>query len=246
MNSAITPSTPQKKKHLSRDEKLQIYTLHKAGLCQEKIAKQLQVTKRQVQYTIRNHLTSPKKRSGRPSALNEEQVDELVLFVTSSSATRRMTYLDFSHIAFPNWNVSERVIKGALNRRGYERRIARPKPALTEERKQARLDFAERYCSWTLEQWSKILWTDETWVTGSFHSGTWITRKVRIEISYLYSAFTKINSVMKHTPMTVSCHLHHERAAGCSGDLFRGMKKGHSFSGKKNGGLSQLESTVRE
>ena len=142
------------------------------------------MTKRQVQHTIRNHLTPPKKRSGRPSALNEEQVDELVLFVTSS-ATRRMTYLDLSRIAFPNWNVSERVIKGALNRRGYERRMARPKPALTEERKQARLDFAERHCSWTVEQWSKVLWTDETWVTGSFHSGTWITRKVSIEIFYL-------------------------------------------------------------
>ena len=156
MDSAITPSTPQIKKHLSQDQKLQIHTLNKAGLCQEKIAKQLQVTKRQVQYTIRNHLLSPKKRSGRPSALSEEQLDEFVLFVTSSSATRRMTYLELSCIAFPNWNISERVIKGALNRRGYERRMARHKPPLTEERKQARLDFAERHYFWTLEQWSLI------------------------------------------------------------------------------------------
>lgn len=183
--NTTTPSTPQKKRHLSRDERLQIHTLHKAGLCYENIAKQLQVTKRQVQYAILNRRTSPKKRSGRPSALSEEQVDELVLFVTSSSAARRMTYFELCHIAFPNWNVSDRVIKRALNRRGYERRMARPKPALTEERKQARLDFAERHCSWTVEQWSKVLWTDETWVTGSFHSGTWVTRKVSIEIFYL-------------------------------------------------------------
>ena len=180
MNSTTTPSTPQKKRHLTRDERLQVHTLHKAGLCYESIAKQLRVTKRQFQYAILNHRRSPKKRSGRPSTLSEEQVNELVLFVTSSSASRRMTYFELSQIAFPNWNVSERVIKCALNRRRHERRMVRPKPVLTEERKKLRLDFAERHCSWILEQWSKKLWTDETWVTGSFHSSTWITRKVRI------------------------------------------------------------------
>ena len=126
MISTITPLTSQKKRHLPRDERLQVYTLIKAGLLYESIAKQLRVAKRQVQYAILSHRWSPKKRSGRPSALSEEHVDELVLFVTSSSASRCMTYFELSQTAFPNWNVSERVIKCALNRRGYERRMVGP------------------------------------------------------------------------------------------------------------------------
>lgn len=237
MNSTFIPSTPQKRRHLSRDERLQIHALRMAGQCYEGIAKQLQVTKRQVQYTILNHRRSPKKRSGRPSALGKEQIDELVLFVTSSSAARRMTYFELSLIVFPNWKVSDRVIKGALYKRGYERRIARTKPVLTEERKRARLSFAELHRSWTLEQWSHVLWTDETWITGRFHSGTWITRKVRIEISHVCYPLIQFCSVMRHTPRTVSCHLNHVRAAGCSGDLFGEMRKGLFYSGKKIGGL---------
>ena len=38
---------------------------------------------------------------------------------------------------------------------------------------------------------------------------------------------------MRHTLMTVSRHLHHTRVAGCSGDLFRGTRKGLPFLGKR-------------
>ena len=133
------------------------------------------MTKRQVQYIAQNRNCSPKKRSRRLLVFSEEQVDELVLSVTPWSAVRRVTYFELFHIAFPNWNFSERVIKDALERQGYEWRMARFKPVLTEERNQARLDFAEWHCSWTLKHWSQVLWTDKMWVTGSFHSGIRIT-----------------------------------------------------------------------
>lgn len=199
MNSSLTPSTPQHRRHLSRDERIKIHALREVGLTYERIASELRITKRQVQYAILNHVTSPKKRTGRPPALREQQVDELESFVTSSSIARRMSYFELAKNVFSHWNVSERVIKLALNKRGYERRMARPKPALTEKRKRARLEWAESHRSWTIEQWSQILWTDETWVTGGKHTVTWITRKVSNKICDVCSTHTHDLSVEKPT-----------------------------------------------
>jgi len=33
------------------------------------------------------------------------------------------------------------------------------------------------HVDWTLDQWYKILWTDETWITGGRHTRTWVTRR---------------------------------------------------------------------
>jgi ketohexokinase/beta-glucosidase len=36
--------------------------------------------------------------------------------------------------------------------------------------------------NWTTEQWSRILWSDETWVTSGFYKQTYMTRKASEEL----------------------------------------------------------------
>ena len=36
------------------------------------------------------------------------------------------------------------------------------KPYLSEEHKKSRLEFAKKYCSWTIDDWSKVIFSDET------------------------------------------------------------------------------------
>ena len=36
------------------------------------------------------------------------------------------------------------------------------KPYLSEKHKKARLEFAKRHKDWTIEDWKKVIWSDET------------------------------------------------------------------------------------
>jgi ketohexokinase/beta-glucosidase len=88
-----------------------------------------------------------------------------------------MTYKRLAKEAFPEWDVSEWAIRGALRSRGYNRRVARAKPPLTDVNKQARLRWAQAHVDWTPQQWESILWSDETWITGGRHRRQLVTRR---------------------------------------------------------------------
>lgn len=123
--------------------------------------------------------------------LRKDQVDlrlsrqsksrSFIAFVRSSRQTRRMSYLALAH-HFEHWHVGEKAIRTALKSAGYERRVALAKPPLTPEIKARRMAFAEACKDWTLEQWSTILWSDETWVTGGRHKKILVTRMIGEEL----------------------------------------------------------------
>jgi transposase len=172
-----TPSTPPHHRYLSRDERLQVQTLHLAGHTQTFIANLLGITRRQVSYAIASERVTPKKRHGRPSSLTDAQVDELEAYIRTSRASRQMSYLALAEGPFQAWGVGEYVIRHALRGRGYARYIAYAKPPLSEENKRLRLKWAEAHKNWSREQWWNILWSDETWVTGGRHRKVYVTRK---------------------------------------------------------------------
>jgi len=176
------PSTPPHHRYLSRDERLQCQTLALAGHTHKFIAGLLGVTERQVGYAIASEQVTPAHRSGRPRALTDAQIDELEDYVRSSRATRQISYLRLATDPFAHWGVSEHVIRRALERRGYTRRIARAKPPLTERTMAIRLQWALEHVNWEPWQWYQILWSDETWVTGGRHRRRWVTRKAGEEL----------------------------------------------------------------
>ncbi|KAI0995682.1 hypothetical protein K3495_g12497 [Podosphaera aphanis] len=120
----------------------------------------------------------PKKSSDRSLVLSSEQVDEIEAFVVSSPEHRQLTCFELAYAHFSHFGVSEKVIQGAISRRGYARRIAASKPPLSAENKKKRLEFATQHLHWNTEGRMRVLWIDETWVTGGRHSRIWITRKV--------------------------------------------------------------------
>lgn len=68
-------------------------------------------------------------------------------------------------------------IRSSLRRFGYKRYVAQKKPHLNERAQRARLQFAHDHVNWTIDDWSHILWTDETWVTGGPHRKQYVTRR---------------------------------------------------------------------
>lgn len=182
--SPYTPGAPIRCKNsdLSRDQRVQCHTLRSIGWTYADIAAHLQITSRQVQTACAQDHPTPKKRPGRNRILTESQINELETFICLSRTNRLMSYLQLSIGPFAHFGVGQFAIRRALRSRGYRRCVARAKPPLSEQNKAIRLRWAQEHVSWTITQWSKILWTDETWVTGGRHRKQWVTRRPSEEL----------------------------------------------------------------
>jgi transposase len=143
----------------TRDQRLQVQTLHDTGFTYTQIRERLGLTLRQVQYAVRHRVT-PKKRSGRPGMLTQEEVDHIVIWVCAMKGNRRTPWAKIPMIL--ELNVSRSAIRTALRNAGFSRRVARRKPPISERNQLARLQFAIEHANWTIEEWKKIFWSDET------------------------------------------------------------------------------------
>lgn len=88
-----------------------------------------------------------------------------------------MSFLELS-LNFPQWDVGEFTVRFALKKRGYERCLPRGSPPLSETTKICRRAWAEEHLPWHQQQWSFILWSDETWINDGPTMPSRVTRKV--------------------------------------------------------------------
>ena len=63
------------------------------------------------------------------------------------------------------FSISERTLITALTGLSFYHRIARRRPFLKDIDRVQRLEYALKYQHWTVEDWKRIIWTDES----SFH-----------------------------------------------------------------------------
>jgi transposase len=181
MSTTISPVTPTRKTKtwLTRIQRLTVRALRSQTLTYEQIASQLGITYRQVQTACTADRPTPHKSRGQRRKLSEDQLDEIIEFITSSKETRRMLYKTvIKELQLP---VCKSTLRKALARRRYHRRKALRKPPMTERTRIIRLNCALEHINWTREQWCKILWTDETWVTSTYHRQIYVTRRSREE-----------------------------------------------------------------
>jgi hypothetical protein len=73
------------------------------------------------------------------------------------------------------------------------------KPGLTEDMKKARLGFCKAHEHWTIEDWKKVIWTDETSVVLSHRRGKYRIRRRNYEKHFktgIRSRFKKASEFM--------------------------------------------------
>ena len=146
--------------------------LRSIGWSYKAIATHEDVTERQVQYAC-THPATPKKRSGRPTEMNEDLNQMIIDTATKDKQGRRMFY---AQIAI-RLDITEHQVRHRSHRLGYKRYVARRKPPISEQNRIKRLAWAEEHRWWARKQWNTISWSDETWVTGGRHTRTWVTRQ---------------------------------------------------------------------
>lgn len=59
-------------------------------------------------------------------------------------------------------SVTPQTVRNVLRESGLKAKKKPKKPALTARHRKARLDFALRHKEWTIEDWKKVVWSDET------------------------------------------------------------------------------------
>jgi transposase len=109
---------------------------------------------------------------GNVKKINKREHRTLLRTVRSN---RRATLSDITNI-LPN-KMSVSTLKRHLKDIGIQKHIAVKKPYLTAAHIQARLEFALRHKNWTLEDWLKVIWSDESKVEiGKNPRAVWVLR----------------------------------------------------------------------
>ena len=139
-----------------------IISLLQSGRSTRQIAAITHVSKTTVSDIAKRHLPGLiKAKGGRPSKLSEADVRHAIRLITTGKAdtavqvARRLR--DIS-----NMPVSTQTIRNHLRRSGLKALVKKRKPLLTRKLMKDRLDFALAHQHWTVDDWKRVVWSDET------------------------------------------------------------------------------------
>ena len=129
------------------------------------IIQRLGVPKSTCQDWIKSGATIAKNRPGRPRILSARDLCHLKRFVQASRENRRMSALQIIKILA--FTICQATLITALTSLSLFHRIARRRPFLKDLDRKRRFAYALKYRHWTVEDWKRVIWTDES----SFHVG---------------------------------------------------------------------------
>lgn len=150
---------------LSHDQRVQIITLVDEGYTYAQLAQRFNCRKATVVDLVRKfrqtNSVEDLPKSGRRRASTERQDRYLVRLCTGNplapSRHLRHQWRDATDVA-----VSAVTVRRRLNEVGIHSYIAPRKPLLTARHRRTRLDWARQHVAWTAEDWSRVIFSDET------------------------------------------------------------------------------------
>lgn len=182
--------------HLTYEQRVQINTLfHIANWRQYQIADRLGIPPSTVSLVVNTPQTPPKPK-GRKPVCGTSTRKRLINRATINKSHRRMPLFRIAELE--GLNYCPQTIVKAFAKEGYYRRIAREKPVLTDKHIADRLAFAKQYIDWDINQWRKVIWTDEASIRVGWFGQVYITRKTGEEFDKdcLAARFKKYSEVM--------------------------------------------------
>ncbi len=154
-----------RKQQIGIEKRAQVEILSKEGYSERGIAKKLGLSKNGVHHCLQRlretGLNIDRKRSGRPRVTSISEGKHLII---SSKRNRRKTAPELTTEMNSNRQhpVSLTTVKRRLLSAGLRGCVAVKKPLLNKANKLKRLHWAKQHKDWTLEDWKKVLWTDES------------------------------------------------------------------------------------
>ena len=158
--------------HWSLEIKIRIVDRAETGWTHQQISETLGVPLSTVSQIIRDYhnrgTVERKKGSGRPKKMDERSKRRLLRIVEKNPEATLAELQAQMPIKCSTWLISKHLHESNLNKR-----VAVVKPYLTEKQRKARYKFAKEHLNWTVDQWKRVIWTDES----SFQIGANVIKK---------------------------------------------------------------------
>ena len=155
--------------HISLSTKDAIVALHKLSWTQRAIAKEVNATQAQVARFLKRFAETRSydraKGSGRPRATTPAQdkiIKKLCLKDRKKSAPELLR--DFRKKTRNRVKFGRKTLNNRILAAGLPARTPRRKPLNTEVIRAKHLKFAEDHLEWTVDDWKRVCFLDETWM----------------------------------------------------------------------------------
>jgi hypothetical protein len=100
-------------------------------------------------------------KAGRPTKLSTTDQNAAIKQISTGRAKNAVEVAKNINPLLPQ-PVSIQTIRNTLHKADVDTTKKKKKPKLTAAHRKARLNFAEKYENWTLEDWKRVIWSDET------------------------------------------------------------------------------------
>src|SRR5882762_3060850 len=127
--------------------------------------------------SCKHHSHLPKSSGGCPSKLTPADICYAQHLITSRKAENAVqvtkTLLDIK-----NHPLSPQTVHRQLKEAGMKSAVKKKKPILSRRHRREQLDFAIAHQHWTVEDWKKVIWSDETKINRLGSDGRkWVWKK---------------------------------------------------------------------
>lgn len=149
-------------KPISASARAHILFLSESGLSARKISSQTGLGKSTVARVIKEvHPNRENIKLGPPSKLSPTDKRRIISSITSGKVENAVqaTQLINSTLSTP---VSSQTICNVLKSASLKAVVKKKKPLLSVKHRKYRLDFALKHQHWTVEDWTRVIWSDET------------------------------------------------------------------------------------
>lgn len=153
-------SNPKPKSHLTDIEIASILSFAKADWSTRRITEKVHRSQTVISRTLRNYeFESFVTRKPRPKRNHKTSVRDDRLLLRVAKANDHLPFRDITNIS--GLPVSTRTLSRRLKEVQLYSRIRRRKPMLNVHHRHARLVWAQQYKDWTVEDWKRVIWSDE-------------------------------------------------------------------------------------
>lgn len=149
-------------KKISQDKLLSVKNQLRNGKSSREVASSLSIGKSTVN-KIRESLKiqGPSKKAGRPKKVTERERREIIVQIKnghakSAAAAARDLKEEYGT------SISADTARRILKEDGLKSYSKMKKPNLSAAHRRNRLKWAERHANWTVEDWKRVIWSDET------------------------------------------------------------------------------------